>query len=68
MFSADLYTHRRQCLKADVRSGLILLLGNRQSPINAPDNCHFFRQDSKINWNLRFAMIKTSESRSIPMQ
>jgi len=48
MFSADLYTHRRQCLTADVRSGLILLLGNRQSPINTPDNCHFFRQDSSF--------------------
>ena len=48
MFSADLYIHRRQCLKADVHSGLILFLGNRPSPINAPDNCHFFRQDSSF--------------------
>ena len=48
MFSADLYTRRRQCLKADVRTGLILFLGNGQSPINAPDNCHFFRQDSSF--------------------
>ena len=48
MFSADIYIHRRQRLKADVRSGLILFLGNRQSPINAPDNCHFFRQDSSF--------------------
>jgi Xaa-Pro aminopeptidase len=48
MFSADLYTHRRQCLKADVHTGLILFLGNRQSPINAADNCHFFRQDSSF--------------------
>jgi len=48
MFSADLYTHRRQHLKADVRSGLILFLGNRQSPITSADNCHFFRQDSSF--------------------
>ena len=48
MFSADLYTHRRQCLKADVHTGLILFLGNRPSPINAVDNCHFFRQDSSF--------------------
>ncbi len=46
MFSADVYTRRRQCLKADVNSGLILFLGNSPSPINAADNCHFFRQDS----------------------
>jgi len=48
MFSADIYIHRRQRLKADVRSGLILFLGNRQSHINAPDNCYFFRQDSSF--------------------
>ena len=48
MFSADLYTHRRQCLRADIHSGLILFLGNRPSPINALDNCHFFRQDSSF--------------------
>jgi Xaa-Pro dipeptidase len=48
MFSADLYTHRRQRLKADVRTGLILFLGNTESPMNAPDNCYLFRQDSSF--------------------
>ena len=48
MFSADLYTTRRQRLKADVHAGLILFLGNGPSPINALDNCHFFRQDSSF--------------------
>ena len=36
MFSAELYTHRRQGLKADIQSGLILFLGNGVSPINRP--------------------------------
>lgn len=48
MFSADLYRNRRQRLKADVGSGLILFLGNGESPINAEDNCYFFRQDSSF--------------------
>jgi Xaa-Pro aminopeptidase len=48
MFSADRYIHRRQHLKADVHSGLILFLGNGDSPINCVDNCYFFRQDSSF--------------------
>ncbi len=48
MFSADVYTARRQRLKTDVDSGLILFPGNLDSPINAPDNCYFFRQDSSF--------------------
>ncbi|WP_319408613.1 aminopeptidase P family protein [uncultured Desulfosarcina sp.] len=48
MFSADVYSNRRQRLKTDVHSGLILFLGNGESPINAPDNCYFFRQDSSF--------------------
>jgi len=48
MFSAECYTSRRQCLKTDVESGLILFLGNGESSINAADNCYFFRQDSSF--------------------
>lgn len=50
MFSAALYTHRRQRLKADVESGLILFLGNGESPINFPDNCYHFHQDSSFSY------------------
>ena len=39
---------RRQRLKADIESGLILFLGNGDSPINAMDNCYAFRQDSSF--------------------
>ncbi len=48
MFSAEDYIGRRQCLQADVGSGLILFIGNGESPINTPDNYHFFRQDSSF--------------------
>ena len=48
MFSADIYSTRRQRLKADVDSGLILFPGNGDSPINAMDNCYAFRQDSSF--------------------
>jgi len=48
MFSADVYSNRRQHLKTDVNSGMILFLGNGESPINAQDNCYFFRQDSSF--------------------
>jgi Xaa-Pro dipeptidase len=48
MFSAEIYSDRRQRLKADVRSGLILFLGNGESPINESDNCYSFRQDSSF--------------------
>ncbi|BBO67510.1 Xaa-Pro dipeptidase [Desulfosarcina alkanivorans] len=48
MFSAECYTTRRQCLKTDIESGLILFLGNGESAINAADNCYFFRQDSSF--------------------
>lgn len=48
MFSADLYSNRRQHLKTDIRSGLVLFLGNGESPINAPENCFSFRQDSSF--------------------
>jgi Xaa-Pro aminopeptidase len=48
MFTADVYSNRRQRLRTDVHSGLILFLGNGKSPINARDNCYFFRQDSSF--------------------
>lgn len=48
MFSAELYTLRRQGLKAGIQSGLILFLGNGVSPINEADICHVFRQDSSF--------------------
>jgi Xaa-Pro aminopeptidase len=48
MFSADVYTARRKRLKKDVKSGILLFLGNEESPINYPDNSYAFRQDSSF--------------------
>jgi len=48
MFSADVYIHRRQKLKEDLKSGILLFLGNDESPINYPDNHYAFRQDSSF--------------------
>ncbi len=46
MFGADVYVERRSRLKKQVQSGLILFLGNEESPMNYPDNQYSFRQDS----------------------
>lgn len=46
MFDAKTYKARRELLRKDVKSGLILLPGNGESPMNYPANPYHFRQDS----------------------
>ena len=46
MFAKETYIQRRERLKARVRSGVILLLGNDESPMNYAANVYPFRQDS----------------------
>jgi len=46
MFSKKTYTERRRVLKEKVGKGLILLIGNDESPMNYADNTYHFRQDS----------------------
>lgn len=48
MFSKEVYLARRRRLAADVGEGVILFLGNGQSPMNYPDNPYPFRQDSSF--------------------
>jgi Xaa-Pro aminopeptidase len=48
MFSADVYIERRKRLRTDVQAGLILFLGNEESPMNYVDNQYPFRQDSSF--------------------
>ena len=48
MFSDDVYIERRKRLRKDIQSGLILLLGNEESPMNYADNQYPFRQDSSF--------------------
>ncbi len=46
MFSENVYIERRKLLREQIDTGIILLLGNEESPMNYPDNQYHFRQDS----------------------
>ena len=48
MFDPKVYIKRRDLLKKQVSSGLILLLGNEDSPMNYVANAYHFRQDSSF--------------------
>ena len=49
MFNKDTYIRRRDELKKLVKSGIIILFGNNESPCNFPNNgYHPFRQDSSF--------------------
>lgn len=46
MFPADVYTRRRAELRKKMGQGLLLFMGNDESPMNYPANPYPFRQDS----------------------
>jgi len=46
MFPRETYESRRNTLMSRFDGGLLLLLGNGESPMNYADNCYPFRQDS----------------------
>ncbi len=48
MFRPRTYIERRECLRGQIQNGLILFLGNQESPMNYPDNPYPFRQDSSF--------------------
>ena len=48
MFTTQLYIHRRDELKSKMENGLILFLGNEESPMNYADNPYPFRQHSSF--------------------
>ena len=49
MFDKEVYVSRRQELKKLVKDGVILLMGNNESPNNYPNNAYYpFRQDSSF--------------------
>ena len=48
MFNPETYITRRQKLKQKISDGIILLLGNVDSPMNYADNTYPFRQDSSF--------------------
>ena len=48
LFDKQTYTERRRLLKESIGSGIILLMGNNDSPANYPNNVYRFRQDSSF--------------------
>lgn len=46
MFNASTYSSRRAILKEQFDSGILIFLGNSESPMNYADNVYHFRQDS----------------------
>ena len=65
MFDPQTYASRREALLKGLASrepgpGPLLLLGNRESPMNYVDNCYAFRQDSSF---LYFVGISTARPR-----
>jgi len=48
MFPANVYVERRNRLRNDLQTGVLLFLGNNESPMNYADNPYPFRQDSSF--------------------
>ena len=49
MFDQQTYVRRRSVLKKEVGTGIILIFGNNESPVNFPNNGYYpFRQDSSF--------------------
>jgi len=46
MFNRETYTTRRQQIRQRIGNGIVLILGNTDSPMNYSDNTFHFRQDS----------------------
>lgn len=46
MFEAKVYRERRKLLKKQLKSGIVLLPANDESPMNYPANTYRYRQDS----------------------
>jgi len=59
MFDADIYVQRRENLKKQVGSGVVLFIGNSDSPMNYADNQYLFRQDSSFLyfWGLDYPSL-----------
>ena len=46
MFNRETYSTRRQQIRQKIGNGIVLILGNTDSPMNYTDNTFHFRQDS----------------------
>jgi Xaa-Pro aminopeptidase len=71
MFPRATYEQRREVLRNRFEDGLLLFLGNNESPMNYADNCYPFRQDSSflyyfgLNQPELAAVIDVDEGHSI---
>ena len=50
MFSTEICVQRRTALTAQIKAGLILLLGHEEAPMNYRDNVYPFRQESSFSY------------------
>ena len=50
MFKKEIYIQRREQLKKSLQSGVVLLLGNGEAPMNYAGNDYSFRQDSSFSY------------------
>ena len=48
MFNTKVYTDRRNRLRKEIKTGLVLILGNSEASFNYPANTYHFRQDSNF--------------------
>ena len=48
MFKVQTYINRRRNLINRIDSGIVVLMGNDESPMNYADNTYHFRQDSSF--------------------
>lgn len=71
MFNSETYIARRKQLKQKINSGIILILGNIDSPMNYTDNTYYFRQDSNflyffgLNFQKLAAVIDTDSGEEL---
>ena len=50
MLDRDVFIKRRNTLRNKIKSGLVLILGNEESPMNYPSNGYHFIQDSNFSY------------------
>jgi Xaa-Pro aminopeptidase len=71
MFDIEVYIQRRKQLTDNIKSGILLFLGNEESPMNYPGNPYHFRQDSTFlyYWGLESpglaAIIDVEENKEV---
>jgi len=71
MFDSKIYIQKRKRLQEQIKTGLILFVGNEESPMNYPSNTYNFRQDSSflyffgLDFPLLAAVIDVEDNKAI---